>query len=382
MRINHNVSAMRVQHSITQQSRRTNTQLGALSSGLRVRRAEDDASGVAISEGLRSQVAALSQNLRNTEQAANLLQVAEGGLAEVSDALIHMRELAVTAADGHLNEAQRQVAATEFHEVRSSIDRVGQATTYNGQAILAGSTRVVQDQSTALQQSARTGLAAVRLTGAQSGIYTIKDNASKETITLGNGVVTQTIAIGVQLDQGVTAAGTRLRVSFDRLGVSLTLAGSQAGAVGSYAAGDLDGTTLKLESADNGSFLVGPDSREFNQLNLKLPDMRASRDPLGLGPTSISSQGSARQALTTIDRAIRRVATERITIGSLQNRMAFSKSFSAIELVSMSGSESSIRDADVAAETTRYSRSMILSNSSSAMLVQAFDTTRQMLQLL
>ena len=178
------------------------------------------------------------------------------------------------------------------------------------------------------------------------------------------------------------ANGTRLRVNFDRLGVTLTLAGDGAGAAGSYAAGDLDGTTLTLEDASNGSFLVGPHDEAYNELTLDLPDMRASTDPLGLGPVSISSQKSARQALSAVDLAIEHVSAERNKIGALQNRMSFSISFSEIELVSMSGSDSSIRDADVAAETTRFSRSMILARSSSAMLVQAFATTRQMLQLL
>ena len=361
---------------------RAHRQIEIMSSGLRVRRAENDASGVSISEGLRSQVAGLSQNVRNTEQAADLLQVAEGGLQEVSKTLIHMRELVVRSADSTITDEQRQTAAAEFNQLRASIDRIAQATTYNNQILLAGVTQVVEEASTAVSQEAVTGVDQVNLSGAMAGTYTFVDAAGDETLTLGNGTVTQTLDLGTALDGNAVAEGTRMRINFDRLGVEVTLKGARAGASGDYVSGDLDGATLTLEDVGNGSFQVGPNEEATDLLELDLPDLRASSDPLGLGRVSVSSLASARQGLSTLDLAIARVANERGKIGALQNRMSFSLSFSEIEIENMQSSESTIRDADMAYETSRYSRSLILAQSSQSMLVQAFDSARQALQLL
>ena len=382
MRINNNIQALNVRRAITGQMDRAHRQIEIMSSGLRVRRAENDASGVSISEGLRSQVAGLSQNVRNTEQAADLLQVAEGGLQEVSKTLIHMRELVVRSADSTITDEQRQTAAAEFNQLRASIDRIAQATTYNNQILLAGVTQVVEEASTAVSQEAVTGVDQVNLSGAMAGTYTFVDAAGDETLTLGNGTVTQTLDLGTALDGNAVAEGTRMRINFDRLGVEVTLKGARAGASGDYVSGDLDGATLTLEDVGNGSFQVGPNEEATDLLELDLPDLRASSDPLGLGRVSVSSMVSARQGFSTLDLAIARVANERGKIGALQNRMSFSLSFSEIEIENMQSSESTIRDADMAYETSRYSRSLILAQSSQSMLVQAFDSARQALQLL
>ena len=96
----------------------------------------------------------------------------------------------------------------------------------------------------------------------------------------------------------------------------------------------------------------------------------------------MSSQRSAREAFASVDLAIARMADERGRIGALQNRLAHSLTFSENEFKNMQGSDSTIRDADIARESTRFSRSQILRQSSNAMLVKAFDTTRLSLQLL
>ena len=87
LRVNNNVTSINAQHAISRNSTKMNRQLERLSSGLRVNRASDDASGLAVSEGMRSELSGLGQNMRNAEQALNLLQVAEGSLQEVNNDL-------------------------------------------------------------------------------------------------------------------------------------------------------------------------------------------------------------------------------------------------------------------------------------------------------
>jgi len=382
MQINNNVQALGVRRAITGHMQGYRGQMEAMASGLRIKRAANDAAGLSISEGFRAQLAGLSQNLRNTEQAADLLQVAEGGLGEVSATLIHMRGLVMRAADDTLTDRQRQVVASEFNQLRAAIDRIAQATTYNDQALLAGSTEVDSANSSAVAQSAATGLGKVDVTGALEGVYTFADPAGDGTLTLGNGVVTQTVQLATQLDGNRVADGTRMRVNFDRLGLQVALRGPGTEDPGYYRTGDLDGRTLVLQPVVGGVFQLGPRPEEFDRLEIDLPDLRASSNILSLHKVSLASLTSSRQALGTVDMAIARIANERGRIGALQNRMAFTASFSENEVENMQASESALRDSDAADGATQLSRSLILTESSQAMLVQAFAGARRLLQLL
>ena len=108
LRINNNISAINARRTISRNSAIVNRKLERLSSGLRVGRASDDASGLVVSEGMRGELAGLNQNIRNAEQAFNLLQTAEGSLQEVNNILIRMRELAVQSASSTINDSNSE----------------------------------------------------------------------------------------------------------------------------------------------------------------------------------------------------------------------------------------------------------------------------------
>lgn len=382
---NSNIMAINVRRSITRNNSSIGQQIETMGSGLRVKRAANDAAGLSISEGLRSQVTRLGQNVRNAEQASDLLRVAAGSLDAAGQILQRMRVLAMQASDGTIIDPQREILQSEFNQGRAAIDRIAQATVYNNQILLAGFTEVDVDISTAVSGAADTGVVSVALSGAEKGTYTFSDGAGDSTITLGNGVTTQTLDMGVALDSNKVADGTKTVANFDRLGVQLTLAGSGARKpeeVGDYVGGDLDGRTLVVTEANAGLFQIGPSAADEDQILFSLPDLRASGDALDLDKASIATQKSARQSLVRIDAAIGRMALERGGIGALMNRLTANISFSENEIENMTNSESTIRDADVAKESTALSRSQILTQASSAMLTQAFANSRQALRLL
>lgn len=380
-----NIQAINVRRSITRNRTRVEQQMETLGSGLRVKRAAHDAAGLSISEGLRSQVTRLGQSVRNAEQANDLLRVAAGSLEQAGEILQRMRELAMQAADGTLVDSQREVLQAEFNQGRAAIDRIAQATVYNNRILLAGFTDVDDGASTAVSDAAQTGVVTMALSGAEKGTYTFIDDPSGSTITLGNGMATQTLDMGVILDDDRVADGTKVIANFDRLGIQVTLAGSGAKKpeeVGEYVDGDLDGRTLVVAETAGGLFQIGPSISEEDQIKFDLPDLRASGDALNLDKISLGSQQSARHALLRIDAAIGRLSLERGGIGALVNRLGANISFSENEIENMTSSESTIRDADVAKESTAFSRSQILSQASSAMLTQAFANARQALRLL
>ena len=360
-----------------------NKQLHRLSSGLRVNGASDDASGLEISEGLRSEVARLGQNVRNAQQGSDLLQVAEGSLQEVSNILVRMRELAIESSTSTLNDANREAVAAEYSQLISEIDRIAQATTFNNQTLLTGFGNQVSAASTALTTSPTTGVSRIAISAAQADTFTFVDAGSDGLLTLGNGATSQTLSIGTLLDGTTVATGTSVVANFDRLGIQVTLVGpNAAGAPGRYVDGDLDGANIIIESGTGGVFQVGPSDSFFNRLEVGIPDLRATGLALNLADTGVSSIGTARAAITSIDAAIETVSNARGDLGAGQNRLAFSIGFTEVEIENLTSAEATIRDADVALEVTALSRGQILIQTSNAMLVQANVGSIQALSLL
>ena len=203
------------------------------------------------------------------------------------------------------------------------------------------------------------------------------DNADG-TISMGNGVVSQTIGFNTLLDGGQVATGTTAVLNFDRIGINLTIAGSGVADVeGDYTAGDLDGKTVVVTEAAGGSFQVGADDVDADRIEVSIADMRASGNLLNLGAISLGTQASSQTAITQIDQAIAHTAQTRGDLGAIQNRLQYTINFTGNSIENNTNSESTIRDADMAAEVTNFTRSQVLSQSSTAMLTQANTTTPQ-----
>lgn len=384
LRVNSNLKAINAQRAVKRNLGSVSRELERLSSGLRVNRAADDASGLVISEGMRGEISGLKQNVRNAEHAANLIQVAEGSLQEVSNILIRMRELAVQSSSSTLNNSNREAMVAEFASLRTEIDHIAESTTYNNQSLLVGyGNRVSDSLSTAVTASNTSGVTGVLLSSAESGTYTFEDTAGDNQLTLGNGVVTQTINVAMFLDSGSVATGSTIVANFDRLGVQVSLAGVGASnATGNYEDGDLNGRSIVVEEGTGGAFQVGPTDRAVHRIEVGIQDLRSTGDILNLDEVSMETQGSARQALSQIDSAIERLSNERGQLGAAQNRLSYTISFSENELENIQASEATIRDADVAEEVTALSRGQILVQSSTAMLAQANVSAVSALSLL
>ena len=383
LRVNNNIAAINTQRSINRNTLRINRQLERLSSGLRVNRASDDASGLSVSEGMRADIAGLNQNVRNAEQAFNLLQVAEGSMQEVNNILIRMRELSVQSSTSTINDENRESLAAEFNQLTSEIERIAQATTYNSSTLLTGYGNQVATGSTAVTTNNATGVTKIAISAAEAGTYTFVDSAGDSSITLGNGQITQTLNVGTLLDGNAVATGSTSVANFDRLGIQVNLAGAEViGASGSYVDGDLNNANIVVEGSTGGIFQVGPSESFVNRIEVGIADMRASGATLNLNELSIGSLTNARQSMASLDAAVEKVASERGKLGAVQNRLLFSMAYTENEIESIQASEATIRDADVAAEVTEFSRSQIMLEAGNAMLVQANVGSVQALALL
>ena len=383
LRVNNNIAAINSRRQLNTNNRDLSTRLERLSSGLRINRAADDAAGLSVREGMRAEISGLKMNVLNAEQGSNLLQVAEGSLNEINAMLIRMRELAVQSASSTVNDSNRESIQAEYTQLIQEIDRIAHSTTYNDQVLLTGFGNTVDANSTALTTSNDTGVSSIKISGASTGTYTFDDTAGDSEITLGNGTVTQTIRIATMLDGADVATGTTTVANFDRLGVQVTLAGaSVSNATGNYSDGDLDGTTIVVDSSTGGSFQVGPDDGVNNRIEVGIQDMRASGTILNLNTTAVGTLDSSRSAITDIDQAIFKVSNQRGDLGAYMNRLAFTISFTENEIENIQNSEASISDADVAAEVTAFTRAQILSQAATSMLAQANAAPQSALSLL
>lgn len=383
LRINTNISALNASRHLGQTNQSVSASLERLSSGLRINRASDDAAGLTVREGLRADLAGLRASERNASSAADLLQTAEGSLAQVNAILIRTRELAVQSSSSTLTDTNREAIQTEFSQLVSEVDRIALSTTFNNQVLLTGFGNSVDATSSALTTSNVTGVTGIRLSGAQAGTFTFVDTAGDNQISLGNGTVSQTLSVGTILDSGVVASGTQVVANFDRLGVQLTLAGADVtGATGQFADGDLAGAQVVVQSGTGGSFQVGDTNTAANRIEVSVPDLRATGPNLNLSSTSVASISTAQSAITSIDSAITAVAQERGTIGSVQNRLNFSISSTEESISSIQASESTISDVDFAAEVTSLTRAQILAQAGASILAQANTRNQNVLVLL
>lgn len=109
-----------------------------LSSGMRINSAADDASGLAVSEKMRSQIRGLNQASRNVMNGVSMLQTAEGYMQSTTDILQRIRELAVQSANGIWNDESRMQIQTEVEQLVSEVDRISQTAEFNGMTLLSG----------------------------------------------------------------------------------------------------------------------------------------------------------------------------------------------------------------------------------------------------
>ncbi len=146
LRIATNVMSLNAQKNLGNTNRGMATALERLSSGNRINKAADDAAGLAISENLRALIRGYRQANRNANDGISLVQVAEGSLNEVSNMLIRLRELAVQSSSDTIGDTERKFLDVEYQQLKSEMQRITEATNFNGFDLLNGAGGVIDIQ--------------------------------------------------------------------------------------------------------------------------------------------------------------------------------------------------------------------------------------------
>src|SRR3954467_23970 len=146
LRIATNTTALNAQRQMMGTRQNLDKTLERLASGSRINHAGDDAAGLAISENLRAQIRGMRQAKRNAQDGVSLIQVSEGGLNEISNILVRLRELSIQAASDTVGDVERGFTDREFQSLKQEIDRIANVTEFNGTPLLNGKAGIFEIQ--------------------------------------------------------------------------------------------------------------------------------------------------------------------------------------------------------------------------------------------
>ena len=401
MVVRSNIMALNANRQLGLNNSQVSKSLEKLSSGYKINRAGDDASGLAISEKMKAQIKGLETASANSQDGISLVQTAEGALTEVHDMLNRMVELAGKAANGTIdNETDRAALQKEMNALLDEIDRIADSTDFNGIKLLNGD------------------LAGMQITNPTAGLTLNHTNgagpSTKDTYTIDMAGLnfdkdgTVTVGIGGKSYDVTVTAGMSHDDFVDALVTEINKDAPSDTAAGAYTASNDSNGTLKLESAnaaaatdgvigsitmtgkadDAGLTLqIGDTGDDFNKVTVTIQNMDSTSLGLdALRDTGIMTQDAASAALDLVkngaNSVINTVSSVRADLGAMQNRLEHTINNLDVATENMESANSRIRDTDMAKEMMEYTTQNVLTQAAQAMLAQANQQPQSILQLL
>ena len=389
-RVNTNTTSFHTYRSYSSSQAGLEQNIERLSSGLRINRAADDSAGQAISQRMKNQATGMRQAVRNSQQATNYLQTAEGGLNQIHGILSRMRELAVQSSSDGLNTNDRFSIELEYAQLKDEVSRIANSTTYNNMTLINGDRAKGVARTETVEGTADISATEIKSFSVASNVATGDafefTSVSSNSITLTN-KTTGEEQILHQPDGAGFAENDVL--NFDDLGITMTLGAGYDGIADNddgFTITQGDFVTMQV-GADNDAAHARADSSDAdhsavteNRITLNISD--ATAKGLGISDSQVSDLADSQRAINALDSAIEKVNDERGNIGALQNRFEFAVSNLQSSLQNTEASRSTILDADFALEAAGMARNQILTQSGTAMLAQANQISQNVLSLL
>jgi flagellin len=385
-----NIASLSAENQLSITNTNLQSTLYQLSSGSRINSGADDAAGLAIANGLQANITALSQSARNANDGVGMLQVADGALSQVTTLLNRAVTLATESSTGTVSDPQRQALQSEFAQIKSEIDRIGVNTTYNGSQVFAGGSVNNNQVTTAVTNAAGlasaitgdlkiqywdTTLATPAYTtqtyGASTGDATVGDlindiNSSGKGLiatldNTGNVVVTDTLGRGDATNFLKDATST-LKINGD---------GSADLLAQTHNATSMDVYLSDSTTAGSSSIVVAMGAFDSNNMN-----------GVSLSNDDLSTQGTAKTALTDINNAIAQVAALRGQLGASVNRLQSASNVISNQVQNLTSAENGIVAADIPTAVANMTKYSILEQTGISSLAQANQQQQLVLKLL
>lgn len=293
---------------------------------------------------------------------SSLLQVADGGMTQISEILQRMKTLAVQAQFGQLTDSERSFLQSEFTALRSEIDRITTSTKFNGAVLLAGGAGQTVTLGAALTTAGVTGTLVGRMAGSGTLAY---DGTDTFTFTDANADV-HTVEInpaGLVVFEGtINFASAGIAFNFNNFAVSTAVAA----------------TAVTVTGAGTLSFQVGVSAADTVAVAIRDVDSTS----LGIDGDTVGTAAGATTASNNLDTAISAMNTARASLGALMSRFEFANSNIATSIENLDAAKSVLLDVDMAAEMSRFSSRQVLLQAGIAMLAQANQLPQNLLRLL
>lgn len=396
MRINTNLNAMTALNSATKNTALAGSSMEKLSSGLKINKAADNATGLAISEKMRSQIRGLDQASQNTQDGISVVQTAEGAIEEVGNIVQRMRELAVQGANETNTGSDRAKISEELTQLHEEIDRIAESTQFNGKDLLNGKNTVRVENGHKITLSTTGDIHTKMTVKVQDGFDfdDLTDNDLKVKLTNGNISNSNTDS---KYGVAVTGVNTTTKTKLDKGGV-ITITDSNGKSIkftatqeidlnAETALGSKEATTENISGKEI-SLQVGANTSDSQTLKVKIENV--STDSLGLDKETITKMGkegtkgttAANTMIKSLDKALERVNTSRANLGAMQNRLETTASNLTTSNENLTAAESRIRDVDVAEEMMNLSKLNLINQAAQAMMSQAKSQPEGVMQLL
>ena len=441
--VKHNMAAVNTLNTLNKNTQAVAADLKKISSGMRITGAAEDASGYAISERMRVQLRGLEQDIRNTQNARSLMRVAEGAVQSTVDILRVMKEKAIDSANDTNTDVDRAIMQKAFSQYIDQIDDNANVT-YNGMKLLDGTNNhFVKSPGThtsLVNQSFWEGTDEnTPFTELRDKTGNKLDIAPTDTVTISyvKQGVTYTQPFPVQkespipffppidltfkrLAQGILRPEFQLKMPVtDEIGTdasgnkvytadhkpAMTFVATDPGLDGQISGVTicvtdrygkvkqsvntvLNNFTEQIRAEDpspDNSIVLQTGTKSNQAVKIGLSDLRCTSLGLksSLGMTlRISSQTFANAAINVIETALQKVTDEATHIGAVESRLGMTSNNIITQQENTQNSESTIRDADMAAEMAEYTKNNVLQQASQSMLAQANQNSSAVLSLL
>lgn len=372
--VNTNVSALVAQRHLNSATEMLNQSLERLSSGKKINSAKDDAAGLQISNRLETQMRGLDVAVRNANDGVSIMQTAEGAMQESTNLLQRMRDLSLQSANGSNSKAERVALQEEMAALNDELNRIAETTSFGGRKLLNGtfgqsSFQIGASSGEAVQLSLKN----MRSDSIDMGGFSYVGRRSLDEqwqVSKGNNQL---------MIQYVNASGKESSINIH------AKEGDDVEELATYINGQTDELSASVnEDGQLQIFMAGKETSGTLSFSGSLAE-ELQMDLKGyesVNDLDIRSAGGAQRAVSVLDTALQYVDSHRAELGALQNR--FSHAINNLDNVheNLAASNSRIKDADYAKETTQMIKQQILQQVSTSILAQAKKQPNLALSLL
>lgn len=373
MKVNSNIQAMFAQSILSANEEKMAKSTQKMSSGYKLNRAMDNPAGMAITNRMRAQLSSLERATKNSKNAINAIQTAEGALSEIESMLQRMNELSIQGSNGTMSSSDRLAIQEEVDQLVSEINRISKNTTYNSQNLLDGTQDLKAFSRPSKNISVRN--------------YNELMDVGKYKISVGaDGLVTSLTKDGATIDIAAQEVVEFVDKDGKTTGYSTKIHTANGAELTFETKGDSGATNVELDITGYGGMKIQVGAEEGQEIQVVIPEVSLRTlnfvDLDGNRTLDLRTEEGATKAISQIASAIDYVSAARSKLGAYQNRIENTVTNLDVTTENLTESYSTIKDIDMAEGMVEYTTLQVLIQAGTSMVAQANEQPQQALQLL